>query len=82
MNREWILQHLDEAHLELTRVIADIREKPDYGSGDLIAAMSHLYFHLNTAVNARLATEEELRCFSDADFKKWSAFPIDIPLFE
>jgi len=82
MNRDWVLFHLTEAHEELTRTIQELCETPDYGSGELFAAMSHLYHHLNTAWNARDAAEDQVQHVSDADFKRWSAFPNDLPAFE
>jgi hypothetical protein len=82
MNREWVLHHLSEAHEELTNAINEIREHPEYESGEFFAAMSHLYHHLNTAWNGREATEAQTRELSRADFKRWSAFPTDIAIFE
>jgi hypothetical protein len=82
MNHEWVLHHLTEASEELTKTISQIRQQPEYGPGELFVAMSHLYHHINTAWNAREASEDQVRRVSDADFKRWSAFPDDIALFE
>ena len=82
MNREWVLSHLSEAHEELTRTIQDIRDTSDYGIGEFLPAMQHLYHHLNTAWNARDASETEVAKLTDATFKRWSSFPPDLVMFE
>lgn len=82
MNREWVLHHLREAQEELGRTIAEIRDTPDYDHGEFLVAMSHLYHHLNTAWNARDASESAVREVTAEDFKRWSAFPGDIVVYE
>ena len=82
MNREWVLHHLREAHEELERTIAEIGKTPEYDSGEFLVAMSHLYHHLNTAWNARDASESAVREVTAEDFKRWSAFPGDLVVFE
>jgi hypothetical protein len=82
MNRDWVLFHLKEAHEELTRTIQEVRDKPDYDYGEFFPAMQHLYHHLNTAWNAREASESELAQVTDANFKRWSSFPADLLMFE
>jgi len=82
MNRAFVLQELTEAHEALTRMIQEIRDTPDYDSGELFAEMPHLYHHLNTAWNARNVSQDEAQHVSDVTFKRWSAFPDDLPMFE
>jgi hypothetical protein len=82
MNREWVLHHLREAHEELGRTIGEITETPDYDSGEFLVSMSHLYHHLNTACNARDASESAVREVTAEDFRRWSAFPADVVVFE
>lgn len=82
MNRDWILFHLREAHEELTRLLEDIGATPDYDIGEFMVAMQHLYHHLNTAWNARDASPDEVGHLNDADFRRWSRFPRDLPMFE
>ena len=82
MNRDWVLFHLTEAQEELTRTIQEIRDTPDYGIGEFLPAMQHLYHHLNTAWNARDASEAEASKVTDQNFKRWSSFPADLVMFE
>ena len=82
MNRDWVLFHLGEAHEELTRTIADMRDTPDYDYVELLVAMQHLYHHLNTAWNARNASEREVSVATDENFNRWGRFPSDIPAME
>jgi len=82
MNRAFVLQELTEAHEALTKMIQEMRDTPDYDSGELFAEMPHLYHHLNTAWNARNASQDEVQHVSDTAFKRWSAFPDDLPMFE
>lgn len=42
--------------------------------------MAHMYNHLNTAWNARAATDEQIAAQSDEDFYRWRAYPADIPM--
>ena len=71
-----------EAYEELGCTIAEIEGAADYGSGEFLVAISHVYHHLNTAWNARDASEAAVREVSAEDFKRWSAFPDDVVLFE
>jgi hypothetical protein len=82
MNRDWTLYNLSEAREELERALTEIRETPDYGVGELLVTMSHVYHHLNTAWNSRNSSESEIRHPSPENFKRWSAFPVDIAPFE
>ena len=80
MNRDYVLDNLREAEEELKRTIREIAENPDYGYGEFVVAMMHLYHHVNTAWNARDAsTDETTRCSHD-DFARWRQFPSDLDL--
>jgi len=80
MNRDWVLSNLREAENELRRTIAEIESTPDYGTGDLIVAMTHAYHHLNTAWNSRDKSPAAVASQSDTDFANWRQFPSDLPL--
>jgi len=82
MNREWVLVHLNEAHDELTRTIKEITDSPGYDYGKFFPAMQHVYHHLNTAWNARDASERELANQTTATFKRWVSMPADLVMFE
>ena len=81
MNRELVLHNLAEAHEALGRSLKEARRDPEWGIGELIAEMPHLYHHINTAWNAR-DSRNAVGQASDAEFKLWSAFPVDLPMFE
>lgn len=42
--------------------------------------MGHLYNHLNTAWNARNATDEETTTLTEEQFYRWRQFPTDIDM--
>lgn len=81
MNRKLVLRNLTEPHEALTRMLEEAREDPEWGVGDLIADMPHFYHHLNTAWNAR-ESPNAVGQASDTEFREWSAFPTDLPMFE
>ena len=78
MNPEHILMHLKEAKEELDRTIAEIEKDKEYDVGAFFVAISNIYNHLNTAWNARDATEKEAVECSEENFKKWRKFPTDL----
>ena len=81
MNRDLVLHHLAEAHESLGRLLDDARQNPDWSVGDLFAEMPHLYHHINTAWNARDSTNA-IGQVSETEFRQWSAFPVDLVMFE
>jgi hypothetical protein len=81
VNRELVLHHLTEAHEALTRMLEEAREDPEWGIGELLVEMPHLYHHVNTAWNARESINAVGEA-SDTEFREWSAFPTDLPMFE
>jgi hypothetical protein len=81
VNRELVIHNLAEAHETLSRMLEDARQDPAWGIGELSAEMPHLYHHINIAWNARDSTNAAGEA-SDAEFRQWSAFPSDLPMFE
>lgn len=81
MNRDAVLFHLREAKEELDRTIGEIATTADYGQGEFVVAMSHLYSHLNTAWNGRDASHERHQECSQTDFDTWRKFPPDEELW-
>ena len=75
MNHNYILFNLREATEELERTIREIEANPDYDVGEMTVAFSHLYHHINTAWNARNASQEEAEECSEDNFRAWRAFP-------
>lgn len=79
MNKDFILFNLKEALEELTRTINDIENDPEYSEyGDYDIAMQHLYHHINTAWNAKDATNEQVNVSDEKEFYRWRQFPHDI----
>lgn len=78
MNREYTLFHLREALEELTRTVEEMELNPEFGAGEFSVAMEHLYHHLNTAWNARAATQAEATVCSEENYQRWRQFPKDI----
>jgi hypothetical protein len=81
VNRELVLNELAEAHEALSRMLEEARWDPEWGIGELAADMPHLYHHINTAWNARNSTNAVGQA-SDVEFRRWSAFPADLPMFQ
>jgi hypothetical protein len=68
MNKDYVLYNLDEAHKALGEIIADMRSNRDYDYGEYVVDMTHVYHHLNTAWNARGATNAAADECSEEDF--------------
>jgi hypothetical protein len=70
--------HLLEAHESLGKILESLRTDPDYEYGNYWVEMQHLYRHINTAWNARDATEEQVSVCSQEDFDRWGCHPTDL----
>jgi len=81
VNRELVLHELREAHDALSQLLHEAQRDPEWGIGDLVAEMPHLYHHINTAWNARNSSNA-IGQASAKEFRDWSAFPNDLPMFE
>jgi len=79
MNKRHTEFHLKEALEQLQETISSI-ENAEFDETDLQLDMEHLYHHLNTAWNARNASEKETDECSESNFEKWRQFPTDIDL--
>lgn len=79
LNRDWIVQHLTEALEEIQKTIAEVKN-PTYREGEYAVAMGHAYHHMNTAWNARFATDEEHRECNQENFDRWRRFPKEADL--
>lgn len=49
-----------------------------YSCGELSGDLGHLYHHLNTAWNARDASEQQVQTCAAADFNRWGRFPREL----
>lgn len=77
INKLMILLHLEEGLGELERTVQELKTDAEYGQGEFVVAMSHLYHHLNMAWNARFETDEKHRECTPEDFRRWRKFPRD-----
>ena len=75
MNKNFMLSNLREANEEILRIIREIESDPAYGYGDYVVGMTHLYHHVNTAWNARDASDDRVKDCSEEDFYRWRQFP-------
>jgi hypothetical protein len=80
MNKGWILSHLREAQEELTPTIAKIDAAKSVDEIEFQIAMGHMYNHLNTAWNARTASDQQISAQSADDLYRWREFPVDISM--
>jgi hypothetical protein len=80
MNKGWILSHLREAQEELGRTIARIESAVTVDEIEFEIGLAHMYNHLNTAWNARAASNQQIAALTDDDFYRWRAFPADISI--
>ena len=81
MNKDYVLYNLKEAAEQLQETIAELESDPEYGNGEFVFDMSHLYHHINTAWNAREESEAAVMECSESDFEKWRAMPSISELF-
>ncbi len=78
MNKDYVLFNLREAEEELVSMIRSLATEPDYAEAEFSVAMMHLYHHMNTAWNARDASEKQAEECSEEDFNAWGRFPSDL----
>jgi hypothetical protein len=78
MSVKYALWNMKEAADELARLIRDLEsgETVDFVTG---VGFAHVYHHLNTAWNAREATQDACDSCAESDFYRWRRFPEDLP---
>ena len=79
MNIRHTKHHLSEAMEQLQETL-DAINSSEFSESQLQIDLEHLYHHLNTAWNARNASEEETKECSDENYNKWGEFPTDLEL--
>ena len=77
MNKDHTKFHLKEAMEQLQESLSSFSKTDEV---QLQLDMEHLYHHLNTAWNARNASNKETTECSKDNFNKWRQFPNDIDL--
>ena len=78
MNKPAIEFHLQEAQEALNTMLESLRTDPDFECGAYWVQMQHLYRHINTAWNARHATDDQTSPLSQEDFDRWGQYPADL----
>lgn len=53
MNKKLVVFHLTEAVEQLQCMLGEISQDNEYGYGALLVEMQYVYYHLNTAWNAK-----------------------------
>ena len=77
MNKVFVLFNLKEALESLESMVREIEADPEYDFGNYVVDMSHLYQHINTAWNARDASQEDAEKCTQEDFDNWNEFPTE-----
>ena len=80
MNKPHIRFHLTQAREALAQLITELDSDLEYEFGNYRVDMEHLYHHINSAWNARDASEKVTSECSEEDFRRWRQFPTDIEL--
>ena len=80
MQSDYILWHLREAAEALAGTLKAIESDQDYDQGELEHAMRHVYHHLNTAWNAKDASQDRIASCSAEDWLAWRQFPTDVDM--
>ena len=81
MNKQYIQFNLEEAQMEIEQVLDDLRQDATFDEYEYNASMSNIYHYLNTAWNARNASNSEVSELSDDNFYLWREFPTLDELF-
>jgi hypothetical protein len=80
MNKDYVLFHLTKAEQAIQELIAGIQSNPECEYRNYRVDMEHLYHHINTAWNARDASEAAVDKCSEENFGRWRQFPTDMEL--
>lgn len=80
MNRKYVLYNLREAVEALNTMIRNIESDAEYCTGVFDGEMRHLYWHMNTAWNARDVSDEHAKQCNREDFNAWVQFPEDLDM--
>ena len=80
MNKRLVAFHLAEAVEQLQSMLDEISRDNEYGYGEFLVEMQHVYYHLNTAWNARDISDAAAEPNSDELFNRWGSFPENFPL--
>jgi hypothetical protein len=61
-------------------MLDEISRDNEYGYGEFLVEMQHVYYHLNTAWKARDISDAAAEPNSDELFSRWGSFPENFPL--
>jgi hypothetical protein len=82
MNKDFIVFNLNEAKKSIEQIIKEFETNNEYYADDSMywVDMQHLYWHINSAWNARNSSSKESDEGSEENFEKWNKFPSDLEL--
>lgn len=81
LNKDYIKWQLQEASEQISNLIEEMGKDSDWGIGDYAVDMRHLYHHVNSAWNARYASEQEAADCTATEFERWRQYPNDLEIF-
>lgn len=76
--RAYIAWNLEDAHEELSRILAEMRLAAEVDEAEFSIRMAHLYGHLNTAWNVRNMNASDIDSAGGEKLEEWKKFPKDI----
>lgn len=79
--RAYIAWNLDDAREELAHIIEMVKPEAKVEAEEFKGRMVHLYSHLNTAWNERVASAAEIEAASGEQLREWSGYPVDLKRF-
>lgn len=80
LNKDYIAWHLQEAANEIASILKEMETDPEWEIGSFSVGMRHLFHHVNSAWNARHASETEVSECSEDNFEKWRKYPTDLEI--
>jgi hypothetical protein len=80
VTRHYVIWQLQEAAEAVAQAIEEMSGDPNYSDEELRVQVTHIYHHLNTAWNARHASDDQVAACSQEDFNAWRKFPSDIEM--
>ena len=78
MNKPFLVGNLEEARDLIEQIMLEVKTDRDYDAAKLQHDFKLLYGHLNTAWNARAASEAEVGRCTREDLERWRVFPVEL----
>lgn len=78
MNKSFLLGNLAEARDLLEQMMLELKTDREYDTAKLQQDFKALFGHINTAWNARAASEEVVGRCTREDLERWRVFPVEL----